>query len=203
MFFCVLSQTRHIDVPNSFLWPLSGKTLHLFKRPTKCRPQMIKKWANTHTDKNLHPFCRESQNLLQRGSESDLNVVVLGSLPAVDSCLSDRHVSLESRPHIPEPLSVVTTKAKKIEERERKKERFIHREREKREKCVLSVAEWSFSAMPPHWKHGAECVSTSLWGRAGVNPHTLSSQHQWDFLWAVNQATHPRASAAHAWRVAV
>lgn len=36
-------------------------------------------------------------------------MVVLGSLPAVDSCLSDRHVSLESRPHVPEPLSVVTT----------------------------------------------------------------------------------------------
>lgn len=88
-------------------------------------------------------------------------MVVLGSLPAVDSCLSDRHVSLESRPHIPEPLSVVTTEGdrKRAKNKIEEKERQTEREREKREKCVLSVAEWSFPALAPHWKLGAECVS--------------------------------------------
>lgn len=90
-------------------------------------------------------------------------MVVLGSLPAVDSSLSDRRVSLESRPHVPEPLSVVTTEAKhKIEERERDRER-CYTERERRGKvCVPSVAEWRFPALAPHWTPGAECVSVSL-----------------------------------------
>lgn len=33
-------------------------------------------------------------------------MVVLASLPAVSSCLSDRHVSLERCPHVPEPKYV-------------------------------------------------------------------------------------------------
>lgn len=52
-----------------------------------------------------------------RNGERDLNVVVLGSLPAVSSCLSDRHVSLERCPHVPEPLWVLKTK----EDRKREK----------------------------------------------------------------------------------
>lgn len=34
----------------------------------------------------------------------------LGSLPAINSCLADIHVSLESCLHVPEPLWVLTTK---------------------------------------------------------------------------------------------
>ncbi len=76
-------------------------------------------------------------------------MVVLGSLPAVDSCLSDRHVSLESHPHIPEPLSVVTTEGdrkrakKKIGERgigreDTQRERERERERRVKNVCCLS-----------------------------------------------------------------
>lgn len=94
-------------------------------------------------------------------------MVVLGSLPAADSCLSDRHVSLESHPHIPEPLSVVTT------EGDRK------RETEERVKmCAVCRRVELLPALVPHWKLGAERVSclfeeglelTHTCSAAGVN----------------------------------
>lgn len=49
-------------------------------------------------------------------------MVVLGSLPAVHSCLSDRHVSLESHPHIPDSFSAVTTEGDRKRERNRREE---------------------------------------------------------------------------------
>ena len=95
-----------------FLCPLSRTILNLSDRPMICRPCMTKKRTTAPPKWKLPPILQGVAELvlLNRGAEtSDLNVVVLGSLPAVDSCLSDRHVSLESHPHIPKPLSVVTT----------------------------------------------------------------------------------------------
>lgn len=60
-------------------------------------------------------------------------MVVLGSLP-VDSCLSDRHASLESHPHTPEPFSAVTTQE---DGKKEKKNRRQRRERVKKKKCAV------------------------------------------------------------------
>lgn len=74
-------------------------------------------------------------------------MVVLGSLP-VDSCLSDRHASLESHPHTPEPFSAVTTE--KDGKKMRKKNRRQRRERVKKKKeSALSVVEMSSPTLAP------------------------------------------------------
>lgn len=71
--------------------------------------------------------------LLNKGIKNVIiYVAVLGSLP-VDSCLSDRHASLESHPHTPEPFSAVTTEedGKKWEKNRRQR-----RERVKKKKSA-------------------------------------------------------------------
>lgn len=96
-------------------------------------------------------------------------MVVLGSLPAVDSCLSDRHVSLESHPHVPEPLSVVTTEGdRKRAKKKNRRQRGIgredtEREREKRVKMCAVCRRVELSCPGSSLeKLRAECVSTSL-----------------------------------------